>query len=127
MEVVLTTPNLTNFEYTPPPTSTRAQQAAGTGIIPINYWSNTMANIFSVASKSICKMITVIDRVSDIALNITDAGVAGSEIVKEQVEGYRDTERELIRAKLEMTKAKMAKLQTEGKALTQDNLDAIEL
>ena len=86
-----------------------------------------MANIFSVASKSICKMITVIDRVSDIALNITDAGVAGSEIVKEQVEGYRDTERQLIAAKLEMTKRKMAQLQAAGKALTQDNLDAIEL
>ena len=86
-----------------------------------------MANIFSVASKSICKMITVIDRVSDIALNITDAGVAGSEIVKEQVEGYRDTERELIQAKLEMTKQKMAHLRAEDKALTQDNLDAIEL
>ena len=86
-----------------------------------------MANIFSVASKSICKMITVIDRVSDIALNITDAGVAGSEIIKEQVEGYRDTERELIQAKLEMTKQKMAHLKANGKALTQDNLDAIEL
>ena len=86
-----------------------------------------MANIFSVASKSICKMITVIDRVSDIALNITDAGVAGSEIVKEQVEGYRDTERELIAAKLEMTKQKMEHLKANGKALTQDNLDAIEL
>ena len=86
-----------------------------------------MANIFSVASKSICKMITVIDRVSDIALNITDAGVAGSEIVKEQVEGYRDTERELIQAKLEMTKQKMEHLKANGKALTQDNLDAIEL
>ena len=86
-----------------------------------------MANIFSVASKSICKMITVIDRVSDIALNITDAGVAGSEIVKEQVEGYRDTERELIRAKLEMTRTKMARLQELGQALTQDNLDSIEL
>ena len=86
-----------------------------------------MANIFSVASKSICKMITVIDRVSDIALNITDAGVAGSEIVKEQVEGYRDTERQLIAAKLEMTKQKMEHLKAEGKALTQDNLDAIEL
>ena len=86
-----------------------------------------MANIFSVASKSICKMITVIDRVSDIALNITDAGVAGSEIVKEQVEGYRDTERELIRAKLEMTKQKMEHLKANGKALTQDNLDSIEL
>ena len=86
-----------------------------------------MANIFSVASKSICKMITVIDRVSDIALNITDAGVAGSEIVKEQVEGYRDTERELIRAKLEMTKQKMEHLKANGKALTQDNLDTIEL
>ena len=86
-----------------------------------------MANIFSVASKSICKMITVIDRVSDIALNITDAGVAGSEIVKEQVEGYRDTERELIQAKLEMTKQKMAHLKANGKALTQDNLDSIEL
>ena len=86
-----------------------------------------MANIFSVASKSICKMITVIDRVSDIALNITDAGVAGSEIVKEQVEGYRDTERQLIAAKLEMTKQKMEHLKAEGKALTQDNLDSIEL
>ena len=86
-----------------------------------------MANIFSVASKSICKMITVIDRVSDIALNITDAGVAGSEIIKEQVEGYRDTERELIQAKLEMTKQKMEHLKANGKALTQDNLDSIEL
>ena len=86
-----------------------------------------MANIFSVASKSICKMITVIDRVSDIALNITDAGVAGSEIVKEQVEGYRDTERQLIAAKLEMTKQKMEHLKANGKALTQDNLDEIEL
>ena len=86
-----------------------------------------MANIFSVSSKSICKMITVIDRVSDIALNITDAGVAGSEIVKEQVEGYRDTERELIQAKLEMTKQKMEHLKANGKALTQDNLDSIEL
>ena len=86
-----------------------------------------MANIFSVASKSICKMITVIDRVSDIALNIADAGVAGSEIVKEQVEGYRDTERELIQAKLEMTKQKMEHLKANGKALTQDNLDSIEL
>ena len=86
-----------------------------------------MANIFSVASKSICKMITVIERVSDIALNITDAGVAGSEIVKEQVEGYRDTERELIQAKLEMTKQKMEHLKANGKALTQDNLDSIEL
>ena len=61
------------------------------------------------------------------ALNLADAGVASSEIAKDYVEGYRDTERELIRAKLEMTKAKMAKLQTEGKALTQDNLDTIEL
>ena len=86
-----------------------------------------MANIFSVASKSICKMITVVDRISDIALNITDAGVAGSEIVKEQVEGYRDTERQLIAAKLEMTKQKMEHLKANGKALTQDNLDAIEL
>ncbi len=86
-----------------------------------------MANVFSVASKSIIKMINVVDRISDIALNITDAGVAGTEIVKEQVEGYRDTERELIRAKLEMTKQKMAKLQADGKALTRDNLDEIEL
>ena len=86
-----------------------------------------MANVFSVASKSVIKMINVVDRISDIALNITDAGVAGTEIVKEQVEGYRDTERELIRAKLEMTKAKMAKLQEEGKSLTRDNLDEIEL
>ena len=86
-----------------------------------------MANVFSVASKSVIKMINVVDRISDIALNITDAGVAGTEIVKEQVEGYRDTERELIRAKLEMTKQKMAALQAEGKALTRDNLDEIEL
>ena len=86
-----------------------------------------MANVFSVASKSIIKMINVVDRISDIALNITDAGVAGTEIVKEQVEGYRDTERELIRAKLEMTKRKMEQLQAEGKALTRDNLDEIEL
>ena len=86
-----------------------------------------MANVFSVASKSIIKMINVVDRISDIALNITDAGVAGTEIVKEQVEGYRDTERELIKAKLEMTKQKMAQLQAEGKALTRDNLDEIEL
>ena len=86
-----------------------------------------MANVFSVASKSVIKMINVVDRISDIALNITDAGVAGTEIVKEQVEGYRDTERELIRAKLEMTKQKMAKLQADGKALTRDNLDEIEL
>ena len=86
-----------------------------------------MANVFSVASKSVIKMINVVDRISDIALNITDAGVAGTEIVKEQVEGYRDTERELIKAKLEMTKQKMAKLQADGKALTRDNLDEIEL
>ena len=86
-----------------------------------------MANVFTVASKSIIKMINVVDRISDICLNITDAGVAGTEIVKEQVEGYRDTERELIRAKLEMTKQKMAKLQADGKALTRDNLDEIEL
>ena len=86
-----------------------------------------MANVFSVASKSIIKMINVVDRISDIALNITDAGVAGTEIVKEQVEGYRDTERELIRAKLEMTKQNMALLQAEGKPLTRDNLDEIEL
>ena len=86
-----------------------------------------MANVFSVASKSIIKMINVVDRISDICLNITDAGVAGTEIVKEQVEGYRDTERELIKAKLEMTKRKMEQLQAEGKALTRDNLDEIEL
>ena len=86
-----------------------------------------MANVFTVASKSVIKMINVVDRISDICLNITDAGVAGTEIVKEQVEGYRDTERELIRAKLEMTKQKMAQLQAEGKALTRDNLDEIEL
>ena len=86
-----------------------------------------MANVFSVASKSVIKMINVVDRISDIALNITDAGVAGTEIVKEQVEGYRDTERELIKAKLEMTKQKMAQLQAEGKALTRDNLDELEL
>lgn len=86
-----------------------------------------MANVFSVASKSIIKMINVVDRISDICLNITDAGVAGTEIVKEQVEGYRDTERELIRAKLEMTKAKMAKLKQSNIPLTRDSLDEIEL
>ena len=86
-----------------------------------------MANIFSVASKSICKMITVIDRVSDMALNVTDAGVAGTQILKEGVESYRDIERQLISAKLEMTKQKMDKLKSEGLALTRDNLDTIEL
>ena len=86
-----------------------------------------MANVFSVACKSIVKMINVVDRVTDAALNIADAGVAGTEIVKEGVESYRDTERELIRAKLEMTKATMAKLKAEGKSLTRDNLDEIEL
>ena len=86
-----------------------------------------MANVFSVACKSIVKMINVVDRVTDEALNIADAGVAGTEVIKENVTGYRDTERVLIQAKLEMTKAKMAKLQAEGKALTRDNLDEIEL
>ena len=86
-----------------------------------------MANIFTVASKSICKMITVIDRVSDMALNITDAGVAGTEILKEGVEAYRDTERQLIAANIVLTQQKMAQLQAEGKTLTRDNLDAIEL
>ena len=86
-----------------------------------------MANIFSVASKSICKMINVIDHVSDMALNVTDAGVAGTQILKEGVESYRDIERQLISAKLEMTKQKMALLQTKGLALTRDNLDEVEL
>ena len=86
-----------------------------------------MANVFSVASKSICKMINVIDRVSDMALNVTDAGVAGTQILKEGVESYRDVERQLISAKLEMTKQKMDKLKSEGKSLTRDNLDSIEL
>lgn len=86
-----------------------------------------MANVFVVAVKSIIKMIDVVDHVSEMALNIADAGVASSEIVKDYVEGYRDTERELIRAKLEMTKLKMSRLQAEGKALTRDNLDEIEL
>ena len=86
-----------------------------------------MANVFVVAVKSIIKAINVVDQVSEMALNLADTGVAASEIIKENVEGYRDTERELIRAKLEMTKAKMAKLQAEGKALTRDNLDEIEL
>ena len=86
-----------------------------------------MANIFSVASKSICKMITVIDRVSDMALNVTDAGVAGTQILKEGVESYRDIERQLISAKLEMTKQKMVLLQTKGLPLTRDNLDEVEL
>ena len=86
-----------------------------------------MANIFSVACKSLIKMINVVDRVSDMALNVTDAGVAGTQILKEGVEAYRDTERQLISAKLEMTKQKMAKLLAEGKSLTRDNLDSIEL
>ena len=86
-----------------------------------------MANVFVVAVKSIIKVINVVDQVSEMALNLADTGVAASEIIKENVEGYRDTERELIKAKLEMTKAKMAKLQAEGKALTRDNLDEIEL
>ena len=86
-----------------------------------------MANVFSVACKSLVKMINVVDRVTDAALNIADAGVAGTEVIKENIEGYRDTERELIKAKLEMTKAKMAQLQAEGKPLTRDNLDEIEL
>ena len=86
-----------------------------------------MANIFSVACKSLIKMINVVDRVSDMALNVTDAGVAGTQILKEGVEAYRDTERQLISAKLEMTKQKMAKLKSEGKSLTRDNLDSIEL
>ena len=71
-----------------------------------------MANVFSVASKAICKMINVIDRISEMALNITDVGV----------EAYR-----VISAKLEMTKQKMDKLKSEGKSLTRDNLDSIEL
>ena len=68
-----------------------------------------MANVFSVACKSICKMISVVDRVSDMALNVTDAGAAGTQILKEGVESYRDIERQLISAKLEMTKQKMNK------------------
>lgn len=86
-----------------------------------------MANVFSVACKSICKMINVIDRVSDAALNVTDAAVAGTQILKEGVEAYRDTERQLISAKLEMTKQKMDKLKSEGKSLTRDNLDEVVL
>ena len=86
-----------------------------------------MANVFSVACKSLVKMIGVVDRVSDMALNVTDAGVAGTQILKEGVEAYRDTERQLISAKLEMTKKKMALLQTKGLALTRDNLDEVEL
>ena len=86
-----------------------------------------MANVFSVACKSLIKMINVVDRVSDMALNVTDAGVAGTQILKEGVEAYRDTERQLISAKLEMTKQKMAKLQAEGKSLTRDNLDEVKL
>ena len=86
-----------------------------------------MANIFSVACKSIVKMINVVDRITDAALNIADAGVAGTEVIKENVVGYRDTERALISAKLEMTRQKMEKLQAEGKSLTRDNLDSIEL
>ena len=86
-----------------------------------------MANVFSVACKSLIKMINVVDRISDMALNVTDAAVAGTEIIKEGVEAYRDTERQLISAKLEMTKQKMVLLQTKGLALTRDNLDTIEL
>ena len=86
-----------------------------------------MANVFSVACKSVIKMINVVDRITDAALNITDAGVAASEVIKENVTGYRDTERVLIAARLEMTKQKMALLQEQGKALTRDNLDEVEL
>ena len=86
-----------------------------------------MANVFSVACKSLIKMINVVDRVSDMALNVTDAGVAGTQILKEGVESYRDIERQLISAKLEMTKQKMDKLKSEGQSLTRDNLDSIEL
>ena len=86
-----------------------------------------MANVFSVACKSLIKMINVVDRISDAALNVTDAAVAGTEIIKEGVESYRDIERQLISAKLEMTKQKMDKLKSEGLALTRDNLDTIEL
>ena len=86
-----------------------------------------MANVFSVACKSLIKMINVVDRISDMALNVTDAGVAASEVIKENVTGYRDTERVLIAARLEMTKQKMAKLQELGQALTRDNLDEVEL
>ena len=86
-----------------------------------------MANVFSVACKSLIKMINVVDRVSDMALNVTDAGVAGTQILKEGVESYRDIERQLISAKLEMTKQKMDKLKSEGLVLTRDNLDSIEL
>ena len=86
-----------------------------------------MANVFSVACKSLIKMINVVDRISDMALNVTDAGVAGTQILKEGVESYRDIERQLISAKLEMTKQKMVLLQTKGLALTRDNLDTIEL
>ena len=86
-----------------------------------------MTNVVSVACKSLIKMINVVDRVSDMALNVTDAGVAGTQILKEGVESYRDIERQLISAKLEMTKQKMDKLKSEGLALTRDNLDTIEL
>ena len=86
-----------------------------------------MANVFSVACKSLIKMINVVDHISDMALNVTDAGVAGTQILKEGVESYRDIERQLISAKLEMTKQKMALLQTKGLALTRDNLDEVEL
>ena len=72
-------------------------------------------------------MINVVDRISDMALNVTDAGVAGTQILKEGVESYRDIERQLISAKLEMTKQKMDKLKSEGLALTRDNLDEVEL
>ena len=86
-----------------------------------------MANIFVVAVKSMIKMVNVIDHVSDTALNLADAMKSTSEIVLDHANGYRDTERELIAAKLQMTKQKMAKLLAEGKALTRDNLDEIEL
>ena len=86
-----------------------------------------MANVFSVACKSLIKMINVVDRISDMALNVTDAGVAGTQILKEGVESYRDIERQLISAKLEMTKQKMDKLKSEGKSLTRDNLDEVVL
>ena len=86
-----------------------------------------MANLFTTISRSAIKMLSVVDGVSEMALNITDAGVAGTEVLKEAVEGYRDTERALIAANMEIIQQKMNQLKEEGKLLTRDNLDAIEL
>ena len=88
MRVVLTTSNLPNFRYTPPPTSTRAQQAVVMGIIPVNYWSSIMAKIFTNLSKVVYKIIIVIERVYTTIVNVADAYAADKQIVREAVEAH---------------------------------------